>query len=123
MNGRDVGSLHGGELARFRRNDLGFIFQDSNLLDTLTAFENIALALTIQKAPARQIEARVRQAAAVLGVDDVLAKHPYQLSAAEAARSGGGARHRGRPQLDSGPDLRGRSIRSRLGSFWSRSSA
>lgn len=86
VNGRDVGSLHGGELARFRRNDLGFIFQDSNLLDTLTAFENIALALTIQKAPARQIEARVRQAAAVLGVDDVLAKYPYQLSGGQKQR-------------------------------------
>ncbi len=56
------------------------------MLDTLTAFENIALALTIQKAPARQIEARVRQAAAVLGVDDVLAKYPYQLSGGQKQR-------------------------------------
>ena len=53
IGGRDVTSLAGKELAKFRREDLGFIFPDSNLLDTLTAYENIALALTIQKVPAR----------------------------------------------------------------------
>ena len=58
IGGRDVGSLAGKELARFRREELGFIFQDSNLLDTLTAYENIALALTIQKIPARACRRR-----------------------------------------------------------------
>ena len=80
VGGRDVTKLAGKELARFRREDLGFIFQDSNLLDTLTAYENIALALTIQKVPAREIDPRVQEAARSLGIADVLQKYPYQLS-------------------------------------------
>ena len=63
IGGVDITRLASKQLARFRRDDLGFIFQDSNLLDTLTAFENIALALTIQKAPVREIDARVNAAA------------------------------------------------------------
>ena len=86
IGGRDVGSLAGKELARFRREELGFIFQDSNLLDTLTAYENIALALTIQKIPAREIDARVQEAARTLGIADVLQKHPYQLSGGQKQR-------------------------------------
>ena len=86
VGGRDTGLLRGKELARFRRDDLGFIFQDSNLLDTLTAYENIALALTIQKAPAREIDVRVRQAARTLGIEDVLEKYPYQLSGGQRQR-------------------------------------
>ena len=53
--GRDVTKMRGGELAKFRRDQLGFIFQDSNLLDTLTVRENISLALTIQKKPTSEI--------------------------------------------------------------------
>lgn len=60
INGMDITKLKGKHLSRFRREELGFIFQDFNLLDTLTAFENIALALTIMKIPAREIEGRVR---------------------------------------------------------------
>lgn len=86
VGGRDTGALHGGNLARFRRDDLGFVFQDSNLLDTLTAYENVALALTIQKIPARDIDARVRQAARTLGIEDVLEKYPYQLSGGQKQR-------------------------------------
>ena len=58
INGMDITKLKGKHLSRFRREELGFIFQDFNLLDTLTAFENIALALTIMKIPAREISAR-----------------------------------------------------------------
>lgn len=63
INGIDITKLKGKHLSRFRREELGFIFQDFNLLDTLTAFENIALALTIMKIPAREIEDRVRSIA------------------------------------------------------------
>ena len=86
VGGRDVTKLAGKELAKFRREDLGFIFQDSNLLDTLTAYENIALALTIQKIPAREIDARVQEAARALGIVDVLQKYPYQMSGGQKQR-------------------------------------
>lgn len=86
IGGTDISRLRGKELSRFRRDDLGFIFQDANLLDTLTAFENIALALTIQKAPVREIEARVNAAAHQLGIFEVLGKYPYQLSGGQRQR-------------------------------------
>ena len=56
----EITQLKGNKLNKFRREELGFIFQDFNLLDTLTAFENIALALSIQNVPSREIELRVR---------------------------------------------------------------
>ncbi|MDR0513997.1 MAG: ABC transporter ATP-binding protein [Coriobacteriaceae bacterium] len=86
IGGRDITALAGNELARFRRDELGFIFQDSNLLDTLTAFENIALALTIAKAPASEIPARVQAAAAALQIGDALEKFPHQLSGGQKQR-------------------------------------
>ena len=79
-------ALLGKELARFRREELGFIFQDSNLLDTLTGFENISLALTIKGEPARAIPGKVNAMAARLGVDGVLQKYPYQMSGGQKQR-------------------------------------
>ncbi len=84
--GRDVTTLSSKEVSRFRRDELGFVFQDSNLLDTLTVRENIALALTIQKAPASQIDARVDDMAARLGIGDILEKYPYQISGGQKQR-------------------------------------
>ena len=80
VGGRDITSFSRGDLAKFRREELGFIFQDFNLLDTLTGFENIALALTIKGAPGRQIPERVRSMARTLGVDGVLDKYPDRKS-------------------------------------------
>ena len=99
VGGRDVTALAGKELAKFRREDLGFIFQDSNLLDTLTAYENIALALTIRKTPAREIDARVQEAASTLGISDVLQKHPYQMSGGQKQRVAAARATVGRPRL------------------------
>ena len=59
INNQDITRLKGNNLNKFRREELGFIFQDFNLLDTLTAYENIALALTIQKVKPKEIEERV----------------------------------------------------------------
>ena len=56
VGGNEITQLKGNKLNKFRREELGFIFQDFNLLDTLTAFENIALALSIQNVPSREIE-------------------------------------------------------------------
>jgi putative ABC transport system ATP-binding protein len=87
VGGRDVTHLKGKELSKFRRQQLGFIFQDFNLLDTLTAYENIALALSIQSVPAQEIEQRVRKVAAQLSIGHVLDKFPYQMSGGEKQRT------------------------------------
>lgn len=86
VDGREVTALKGRELARFRRERLGFIFQDCNLLDTLTAFENIALALTILGRPPRDIEGQVLDTARLLDIERVLSRFPYQLSGGERQR-------------------------------------
>lgn len=87
INGEDITKLRGNHLNRFRRECLGFIFQDFNLLDTLTAYENIALALTIQKVGSAEIDARVKKSAENLGISDVLNKYPYQLSGGQKQRT------------------------------------
>lgn len=86
VEGRDVTALKSRELSRFRREKLGFIFQDCNLLDTLTAFENIALALTILGVPSGEIRPRVEETARLLGIEGVLSKFPYQISGGEKQR-------------------------------------
>ena len=80
INNQDITKLKGNNLNKFRREELGFIFQDFNLLDTLTAYENIALALTIQKIKPNEIDARVKEIARKLGITDILKKYPYQVS-------------------------------------------
>ena len=86
VDGQDITALRAGQLSRFRRERLGFVFQDSNLLDTLTARENIALALTINHAPAREVSPRVEEVAERLGVLDVLDKFPHQMSGGQKQR-------------------------------------
>ena len=86
INGNDITKLKGNNLNKFRREELGFIFQDFNLLDTLTAYENIALALTIQKVNAKIIDKRVREIASKLEIEDILNKYPYQLSGGQKQR-------------------------------------
>ncbi len=68
------------KLAKFRREKIGFIFQDFNLLDTLTAYENIALALTIQRVNNKEIDKRVRLVAEALNISNELNKYPYEMS-------------------------------------------
>ena len=86
VDGRDITGLRSRALAKFRRDDLGFIFQDSNLLDTLTGFENIALALTVKGESTASIKPRVQAIARTLGVDEVLGKYPYQMSGGQQQR-------------------------------------
>ena len=86
INGSDVTRMKSQKLARFRREQLGFIFQDSNLLDTLTARENIALPLTISHVPAREVLARVGEVATRLGIAENLEKYPYQMSGGQQQR-------------------------------------
>ena len=86
INNQDITKLKGNQLNKFRREELGFIFQDFNLLDTLTAFENIALALTIQRVKPKQIEERVNEIAKKLDITDILNKYPYQISGGQKQR-------------------------------------
>ncbi len=86
LEDRDITTLKGKELNHFRREKLGFIFQDFNLLDTLTAYENIALSLSIQKWPAETIDKTIQIVAGQLGIADILSKYPFQLSGGQKQR-------------------------------------
>ena len=86
VDGADITAMKSKALSKFRRERLGFIFQDCNLLDTLTAFENIALALTILRTPAGEIEPRVKETARLLEIEGCLSKYPYQLSGGQRQR-------------------------------------
>ena len=86
INGQEVTKLKGNKLNKFRREELGFIFQDFNLLDTLTAYENIALALTIQKVNPKEIITRVNEVAEKLEIKEILNKYPYQISGGQKQR-------------------------------------
>ncbi len=82
----DITQMKAKELARFRRENLGFVFQDFNLLDTLTISENIALALAINKVPAGEVEGCVEEMCEKLNIGDILHKYPYQVSGGQKQR-------------------------------------
>ena len=86
INGYDITKLKSKKLENFRKNELGFIFQDFNLLDTLTAYENIALALTIQGKKPKEIDSLIKGIVENLGISSILNKYPYEMS--------GGQKHR-----------------------------
>lgn len=97
--GTDITRMNKRQLAKFRRDDLGFIFQDSNLLDTLNGRENIALALTIQNESPLRIAAKVDAVAEQLGVFDVLKKFPHQMSGGQRQRVAAARAIVGNPKL------------------------
>jgi len=82
----DITEMPENNIAAFRRNNLGFIFQDSNLLDTLTIEENIALPLTIRELPPKEVDNRTMEIAARLGIEDTLSKFPYEVSGGQKQR-------------------------------------
>lgn len=86
LNGQNLADVPDKQLSAFRRQRLGFVFQDFNLLDTLTISENIALALTINKVPAGEIDGWVREMAEELNITDILNKYPYQVSGGQKQR-------------------------------------
>ena len=86
INNNDITKLSSKKISKFRREELGFIFQDFNLLDTLTAYENIALSLSIQNVPATKIDEAVKKVATQLGIEEVLNKYPYQMSGGQKQR-------------------------------------
>lgn len=86
ISGNDITKLNSKKISKFRREELGFIFQDFNLLDTLTAYENIALALTILKIDHKEIDKKVRDIAKKLNIEEVLNKYPYEMSGGQKQR-------------------------------------
>ncbi|MGG7143029.1 ABC transporter ATP-binding protein [Clostridium nigeriense] len=86
ISGKDITKLNSKKISKFRREELGFIFQDFNLLDTLTAYENIALALTIMRVNHKEIDKRVRDIAKKLNIEEVLNKYPYEMSGGQKQR-------------------------------------
>lgn len=86
VNDIDVTRLRGNHLNQFRREELGFIFQDFNLLDTLTGRDNIALALAIIGEKPKAIDRKVDDVAAALGIRDIIDKYPYEMSGGQRQR-------------------------------------
>lgn len=86
LAGKNMADIKQKELCAFRRDNLGFVFQDFNLLDTLTVSENIALALAINKVPVKEVEPRVLEMAEKLNISDILDKYPYQISGGQKQR-------------------------------------
>lgn len=86
LDGQDLTSLSQQKSARFRQENLGFIFQDFNLLDTLSIEENIALPLAVRDVPAKEIKDTVRSLMRRLGIGDIAAKFPAQVSGGQKQR-------------------------------------
>ncbi|EJQ19616.1 MULTISPECIES: ABC transporter ATP-binding protein [Bacillus] len=86
INNSDITRLKSKSLDKFRKNELGFVFQDFNLLDTLTAYENIALALTIKGEASSKIDGKIQAVAKYLDIEQVLSKYPYQISGGQKQR-------------------------------------
>lgn len=87
VEGKEVTRMKPKQVSRFRRERLGFVFQDCNLLDTLTAFENIALALTIRGTAPGLVEKKVQETAQLLEIADCMSKYPYQMSGGQRQRT------------------------------------
>jgi putative ABC transport system ATP-binding protein len=87
IDGYDLVTMNEDQLSSFRRQKLGFLFQDFNLLDTLTVKENVVLPLALARLPVTEIEARVTEVAALLGIQEILSKYPYEISGGQKQRT------------------------------------
>jgi len=87
IEGKDISKMKNAELALFRRNRLGFIFQDYNLLDTLTVKENILLPISFGKSKSANAEAAFQQIASALGILDIANKYPHEISGGQRQRT------------------------------------
>lgn len=87
LKGKNPLLLRGEELALFRRRELGFVFQDFNLLDTLTIGENIVLPLTLDKVSVKEQDERLNEVSTILGIKDLLGKRTFEVSGGQAQRT------------------------------------
>ena len=87
INGEDPHEMNDDQLAHFRRSTLGFVFQDFNLIHTLTVGENIMLPLTLEGVPTPEIKKRTAEVAALLGIEKLLSKRTFEISGGQAQRT------------------------------------
>ncbi|MER2113730.1 MAG: ABC transporter ATP-binding protein [Solibacillus isronensis] len=87
INGQKLQGMKERTLAKFRRDELGFIFQDYNLLDTLTVKENILLPLSLSSIPKAAAEKRLQELVSILGITDILTKYPNEISGGQKQRT------------------------------------
>ncbi len=87
LNGRDIVTIREKDIAAFRRDNLGFVFQDFNLLDTFSVQDNILLPLVLSNRPFREMEEKLGPLAARLGIADILKKYPYEISGGQKQRT------------------------------------
>ncbi|WP_303973680.1 ABC transporter ATP-binding protein [Streptococcus merionis] len=86
LNGQDLTHIKEADMADFRLNNLGFVFQDFNLLDTLNVKDNIFLPLVLNDLPVKEMEARLPDLADQLGISSLLNQRPYELSGGQQQR-------------------------------------
>lgn len=87
IGGLDPASMNSDELALFRRRKLGFVFQDFNLLDTLSLRENILLPLVLDRVPIREMNQRLQRVTETLGIESIIERKPYQVSGGQQQRA------------------------------------
>lgn len=86
LNGEETSCIKPADIAAFRRESLGFVFQEFNLLDTLTVKDNMLLPLVLSKRAVQEMEAKVQPVAKLLGLDQMLNRYPYELSGGQQQR-------------------------------------
>lgn len=87
LDGKDLSTVKESDIAAFRRDNLGFVFQDFNLLDTFTVEDNIYLPLVLAGKPYRELNAKIAPIAEKLGITDLLKKYPYEISGGQKQRA------------------------------------
>lgn len=87
LEGNDVSKIKEKDMAVYRRNNLGYVFQDFNLLNTFSIKDNIFLPLVLQKVPYKEIENRITPIARLLGIEEILNKYPYEVSGGQKQRA------------------------------------
>lgn len=86
INQQEITHLRGNQLADFRAKEIGFIFQDFNLLENMTAYENIALPLSLQNISAKKARPLIEKIAATLGISEILNNYPTEISGGQKQR-------------------------------------
>lgn len=86
INDQEISRLKGNALADFRAQEIGFMFQDFNLLENLTAYENMALPLTLQNVTGKKVREKITTIAKTLSIDAILNKYPTELSGGQKQR-------------------------------------